>query len=117
MANVECVTCNTYKSLKYVKYKQLKFFAYCTNCGSIEAIYNWQIVGINDNKLVNLDNYTVLTPLDAPVLVLKSGVLDGLQSYKIVTNISVKGMYYNFYFYFSEKNFFEFLINICSYSL
>ncbi|XP_047143432.1 uncharacterized protein LOC101241823 isoform X1 [Hydra vulgaris] len=92
LASVECITCNTYKSHSYFKYKKLKLFATCTNCGTIVPIYKWEVVGVNDNKSINLDSHSVLTPLNAPVFILNSGVLDGLQSYKIIINISLEGM-------------------------
>ena len=86
------MTCQAYKSLKYVRNKEIKLAAGCSNCPGGNALYTWSIQGMNDGREVLLNSGTVKSPLSSSVLILSENILDGKQSYEVEVKAVIQGI-------------------------
>ncbi|XP_066916818.1 uncharacterized protein [Clytia hemisphaerica] len=91
LVEINCLTCQAYKTFKYIRTKDIKMSADCTNCQAVDVTYSWSIEGVDNGKRIVLDETTVKSPLQSKVLLLRENVLDGKQSYKVTVEARVKG--------------------------
>ena len=91
LVEIDCLTCQAYQSFKYIRTKEIKMVADCTNCQDLDVSYNWSIQGVDDGSLLVLDQNTIKSPLKSKVLILRENVLDGTQSYTVTVQARVRG--------------------------
>ena len=91
LVEINCVTCQAYKTLRYSPSRQMKLQAKCMNCGNLIAKFSWQILGMRNGSVIPMNNTTISSLKDSPVLIISENVLDGKQSYNISAFADLEG--------------------------
>ena len=69
----------------------MKLQAKCTNCGNLKAKFSWQMLGMSDGRVIPMNDETISSLKDSPVLIISENVLDGNQSYNISVFANLDG--------------------------
>ena len=69
----------------------MKLQAKCMNCGNLTAKFSWQILGMRNGSVIPMNNTTISSLKDSPVLIISENVLDGKQSYNISAFADLEG--------------------------
>eukprot|EP00794_Sanderia_malayensis_P008787 gene8787-9725_t len=89
-ASIQCITCQIYNVMKYVRNRVLKIQGKCNNCfvagKTLFVQYRWRLMATNGSVLdFPMQNSTERSS----ILVIKENTLDGVNAYKIALNVSV----------------------------
>ena len=88
---ITCVTCNSYKTSKYISTRSLKLLGTCNNCNrdfgaSVSLMMNWLVTSTNGTMILNITkSQAELTDL----LVIQPGKLNGISTYTISFSVKV----------------------------
>ena len=91
LVEINCVTCQAYKTLRYSPSRKMKFQAKCTNCGNLTPKFSWKMLGMSDGQEIPMNDRTISSLKDSPVLIISENVLSGSQSYNISAFANLDG--------------------------